>query len=104
MTATNPSSLPFTGDPEADTLLATDPMAMLIGFVLDQQVSVQKAFSGPLELKRRIGTLDAAVIAGMDAGDLSNRPDKAAYFRVFRPVFAHFAAARRLTRTPRKWT
>jgi uncharacterized HhH-GPD family protein len=70
MTATNPSSLPFTGDPEADTLLATDPMAMLIGFVLDQQVSVQKAFSGPLELKRRIGTLDAAVVAGMDAGDL----------------------------------
>lgn len=70
MTATTPGSLPFTGDPEADTLLAADPMALLIGFVLDQQVSVQKAFSGPLELKRRIGTLDAVVIAGMDAGDL----------------------------------
>ena len=45
-------------------------MALLIGFVLDQQVSVQKAFSGPLELQRRIGTIDAAVIAGMDPGDL----------------------------------
>lgn len=70
MTAMPLASLPFTGDPEADTLLVTDPMALLIGFVLDQQVSVQKAFTGPLELKRRIGTLDAASIAGMDAADL----------------------------------
>ena len=70
MSATTPEQLPFTGDPEADALLASDPMALLIGFVLDQQVSVQKAFAGPLELKRRIGTLDASVIAGMDPGDL----------------------------------
>jgi uncharacterized HhH-GPD family protein len=59
-------SLPFTGDPEADALLARDPLALLIGFTLDQQVTVQKAFSGPLELQRRIGHLDAARIAAMD--------------------------------------
>lgn len=70
MELTPPATLPFTGDPEADTLVAAEPMALLIGFVLDQQVSVQKAFSGPLELRRRIGTLDAAAIAAMDAGDL----------------------------------
>lgn len=70
MTASPPDQLPFTGDPQADALLASDPMALLIGFVLDQQVSVQKAFSSPLELQRRIGTLDAAAIAGMDPGKL----------------------------------
>ena len=64
-----PSRLHFTGNDEADALLADEPLALLIGFVLDQQVSVQKAFSGPLELKRRIGTLDAAAIAGMDPGE-----------------------------------
>src|SRR4051794_21209983 len=62
---TAPTELPFTGDPEADALLATDPMALLIGFLLDQQVTVQKAFSGPLELRRRVGTLDARAIADM---------------------------------------
>jgi hypothetical protein len=68
---TAPASLPFTGDPEADALLAHEPMALLLGFVLDQQVSVQKAFSGPLELQRRIGTLDARAIAAMDPSELS---------------------------------
>jgi uncharacterized HhH-GPD family protein len=58
--------LPFTGDDEADRLLVEEPIALLIGFELDQQVPLQKAFSGPLELKRRIGTLDARVIADMD--------------------------------------
>src|SRR4051794_19876640 len=58
--------LPFTGDPEADRLLEADPLALLIGFVLDQQVTLQKAFSGPLELSRRIGGLDARRIASMD--------------------------------------
>jgi uncharacterized HhH-GPD family protein len=61
-----PDHLPFTGDPEADALLATDPLALLIGFALDQQVTVQKAFAGPLELRRRIGSLDARTIAAMD--------------------------------------
>ena len=64
--AVPPASLPFTGQPDADALLAADPLAMLIGFALDQQVTVQKAFAGPYELRRRIGTLDAATIATMD--------------------------------------
>jgi uncharacterized HhH-GPD family protein len=63
--------LHFTGDEEADRLLAQDPLALLIGFALDQQVSVQKAFSGPVELKRRIGHLDAARIASMDPDELA---------------------------------
>jgi uncharacterized HhH-GPD family protein len=67
---TRPDKLYFTGNDEADGLIAADPLALLIGFVLDQQVPVQKAFSGPLELKRRLGSLDAAEIAGMDAGEL----------------------------------
>jgi uncharacterized HhH-GPD family protein len=58
--------LPFTGDDEADRLLASDPLALLIGFALDQQVTVQKAFFGPVELRRRIGHLDAARIAATD--------------------------------------
>jgi uncharacterized HhH-GPD family protein len=67
MTSTTPpASLPFTGDPEADALLVADPLALLIGFVLDQQVTVQKAFAGPLELRRRVGTLDATAIAALD--------------------------------------
>jgi uncharacterized HhH-GPD family protein len=63
--------LHFTGDDEADRLLAADPLALLIGFALDQQVTVQKAFSGPLELQRRLGHLDPARIAAMDPDDLS---------------------------------
>ena len=62
----DPGRLPFTGDDEADALLAHDPMALLIGFLLDQQVPVQKAFYGPLELLRRVGTLDATALAEMD--------------------------------------
>src|SRR5262249_49760559 len=56
----------FTGSDEANALLVAEPMALLIGFVLDQQVSVQKAFSGPLVLKERLGTLDAAALAEAD--------------------------------------
>jgi uncharacterized HhH-GPD family protein len=67
---TRPARLHFTGDDEADELLAEDPLALLIGFVLDQQVTVQKAFSAPLELKRRVGSLSAETIAGMDPGEL----------------------------------
>ena len=65
------TSLPFTGDPDADRLLVAEPLALLIGFALDQQVTVQKAFSGPAVLKERIGHLDAARIAGMDAEALA---------------------------------
>lgn len=70
MLTTPPRSLPFTGDAAADELLAREPLALLIGFVLDQQVTVQKAFSGPLELQRRLGGLDAHVIATADPADL----------------------------------
>jgi uncharacterized HhH-GPD family protein len=70
MATTTPDRLPFTGDDEADRLIATDPLALLIGFTLDQQVTVQKAFSGPLEIRRRLGHLDAARIAATDAETL----------------------------------
>jgi uncharacterized HhH-GPD family protein len=56
----------FTDSDEANALLASDPMALLIGFVLDQQVSVQKAFSGPLVIRERVGSLDAATLAEAD--------------------------------------
>lgn len=67
---TAPTSLPFTGDPEADRFLAENRLALLIGFALDQQVTVQKAFSGPLELYRRLGHFDGARIAAMDPTEL----------------------------------
>ena len=69
-TTSLPDALPFTGDPEADRLLAEDPFALLVGFALDQQVTVQKAFSGPAEIKRRLGHFDPARIAAMDPSDL----------------------------------
>src|SRR5438552_2378847 len=61
-----PDRLYFTDSDEANALIASDPMALLIGFALDQQVSVQKAFSGPFVLRERIGTLDAAALADAD--------------------------------------
>src|SRR3954468_24738471 len=64
--------LPFTGNDDADRLLEDDPNALLIGFVLDQQVPLQKAFSGPYELRKRIGTLDPAQIAQMDPARLED--------------------------------
>ncbi len=57
---------PFTGDPEADQLLTDNPFALLCGMLLDQQVPMEWAFRGPLELERRLGGLDAASIAAMD--------------------------------------
>jgi uncharacterized HhH-GPD family protein len=59
-----PERLFFTDSDEANALLASDPMALLVGFVLDQQVTVQKAFSGPLVILERLGSLDAATLAG----------------------------------------
>ncbi len=61
-----PDALHFTGNAEADALLAAEPLALLVGFVLDQQVTVPTAFLGPLKLKQRLGRLDAAEIAGTD--------------------------------------
>ena len=73
----------WTDVPEANRLLETDPLALLIGLVLDQQVKMEKAFVGPYELKRRLGHLDARRIATMD-------PDKlGAVFRE-RPALHRF--------------
>jgi len=58
-----PDRLHFTGNDDADELIARDPLALLIGFALDQQVPVQTAFTGPLKLKQRLGHLDARRIA-----------------------------------------
>jgi uncharacterized HhH-GPD family protein len=61
-----PERLFFTDSDEANALIACDPMALLIGFALDQQVTVQKAFSGPLAIRERLGTLDAETLAAAD--------------------------------------
>jgi uncharacterized HhH-GPD family protein len=68
--ATRPDRLPFTGDDEADRLLVSDPFALLVGFVLDQQITVQKAFSGPMEIRRRLGHLDPTRISRTDPAEL----------------------------------
>lgn len=60
----------WTQDPAANRLLETDPYALLIGMVLDQQVKMEKAFGGPYELKRRLGHLDVGKIAAMDPEEL----------------------------------
>jgi uncharacterized HhH-GPD family protein len=80
-----PERLHFTGDADADALIARDPLALLIGFGLDQQVTVQKAFYGPLELQRRLGHLDAQRIADADPAELE------AVFRK-QPVIHRFPA------------
>jgi uncharacterized HhH-GPD family protein len=61
-----PDALHFTGNDEADRLLAADPMALLIGFALDQQVPVPTAFTGPLKIKQRLGTLDPKELAAIE--------------------------------------
>ena len=65
-----PARLPYTGNDEADELISEDPLSLLIGFALDQQVTVQKAFSGPWDLRKRLGHLDAKRIAAMDPSEL----------------------------------
>ena len=87
-TTSAPEELYFTPDQEANRLIATDPNALLIGFALDQQVTVQKAFSGPLELKRRLGTSIPPRIA-------ATPPERA--------VEASSAPARRSTVSRARW-
>ncbi len=66
-------ALHLSGDADADAVLSRDPLALLIGMVLDQQVTLEKAFSSPAELARRLGgSLDAASIAAMDPGELAD--------------------------------
>lgn len=66
----SPTAIYFTGDPEANALLARDPFALLVGFALDQQVTVPTAFSGPLKLQQRLGHLDPARIASLPLDEL----------------------------------
>ncbi len=61
-----PEILHFTDSDEANALIARDPLALLVGFALDQQVTVQKAFAGPLAIKERLGALDAHQLASID--------------------------------------
>jgi len=63
---TAPKALYFTDEQAAQELLATDAFALLMGFAIDQQVPVQKAFAGPLALKQRVGTLDPKKLAKLD--------------------------------------
>src|SRR3954454_5787684 len=60
MAVAAPDRLHFTGNDEADELIARDPLALLIGFALDQQGPVQTAFAGPLKIKQRLGALELA--------------------------------------------
>jgi uncharacterized HhH-GPD family protein len=85
-TMTAPKELPWTADAEANRLIASDPNALLIGFVLDQQVTVQKAFAGPAEIRRRLGHLDPGRIAATDPAELE------AVFRE-RPAIHRFPGA-----------
>jgi uncharacterized HhH-GPD family protein len=61
-----PNRLYFTESDEANEMIATDPLALLVGFVLDQQVTVQKAFDGPRAIKERLGSFDAKTLAEAD--------------------------------------
>ncbi len=61
-----PDRLYFTDSDESNAMIATDPLALLVGFALDQQITVQKAFSGPLALKERLGAFDADTLASAD--------------------------------------
>jgi uncharacterized HhH-GPD family protein len=70
--ATKKPQLYLSGDPEADRLLSQDPLALLVGMVLDQQIPLEKAFRGPYDLRERLGgDLDAGRIAAMSPDALS---------------------------------
>ena len=69
-----PDALWFTDDPKACKLLATDPFALLVGFAIDQQVTVQKAFAGPYVLKQRVGTLAPKKLAKLDLDEAFRTP------------------------------
>jgi uncharacterized HhH-GPD family protein len=80
------AQLHLSGDAEADKLLSDDPLALLIGMVLDQQIPLERAFSSPRDLKERLGgRLDAGEIAGMD-------PDRLVAVFSERPALHRFPA------------
>ena len=64
-------TLHITGDAEADALLSSDPLALMIGMLLDQQVAMESAFAGPRKIADRLGSLDAADLAGRDPEELA---------------------------------
>lgn len=64
-------ALHITGDDDADALLTDEPLALLIGMLLDQQIAMETAFAGPLKIRERTGGLDAASIAGADPDDFA---------------------------------
>ncbi|MCW2956359.1 MAG: repair protein [Thermoleophilia bacterium] len=81
-TAADATHLWLTVGDEACALLADDPAAFLIGFILDQQVTVRKAFHAPIELLERVGTIDPAALAAMPAATLETAfADKPALHR-----------------------
>ena len=75
-----------TGTPEADELVRTEPLALLIGMLLDQQISIELAFTGPYRLRERLGGLDAALVAGQD-------PEALAAVFSTKPALHRFPAA-----------
>ncbi|HVA05806.1 MAG TPA: HhH-GPD-type base excision DNA repair protein [Acidimicrobiales bacterium] len=80
-------ALHISGDKDADALLSKDPLALLIGMVLDQQITLEKAFSSPSELARRMGgKLDVAAIAATD-------PDQFADIFRERPALHRYPAS-----------
>ncbi|RUR03495.1 HhH-GPD-type base excision DNA repair protein [Labedella endophytica] len=60
------TSLHITGDADADSLLSEDPLALLVGMLLDQQIAMETAFAGPAKIRDRLGSIDAAAIADAD--------------------------------------
>ncbi len=84
--AKRPVLTPFTGDGNADRLLTDDGFALLVGMLLDQQVPMEWAFRGPLEIKHRLGTLDPAAIAAMD-------PDRVVAAFVEKPALHRYPAS-----------
>ncbi|MET0303304.1 MAG: HhH-GPD-type base excision DNA repair protein [Microbacteriaceae bacterium] len=66
-------TLNITGDADADTLLSNDPLALMIGMLLDQQIAMETAFAGPLKIRERVGSLDADRLATHDADDLEQK-------------------------------
>jgi len=79
--------LHLSGDPEADQLISEDPLALLIGMVLDQQIPLERAFSSPRDLRQRLGgKLDVTTIAEM-------APDELAAVFSQRPALHRFPAS-----------
>ncbi len=60
------AELHLSQDPDADALLSSEPLALLLGMLLDQQIPMEKAFRGPFDLRERLGHLDAARIAAAE--------------------------------------